>query len=172
MTEEETWDDINDRVRTEWKAETTPFERVYEVVEQTHDGQSAATIADRASVSEPTARRHLNALVSTGFASTTQDGRTTLYSRNQDRVLMSRIQELRETTSDDELLASIRELKSEIRGYESRYDARSPEELARALPTEATEEWADVTAWQTAERNLAIVQAALAYGEASDRLAA
>jgi hypothetical protein len=114
----------------------------------------------------------LNALVSTGFASTTQDGRTTLYSRNRDRVLMTRIQELRETTTDDELLASIRELKSEIRGYESRYDARSPEELARALPTEATEEWADVTAWQTAERNLAIVQAALAYGEASDRLAA
>jgi predicted ArsR family transcriptional regulator len=172
MTEDETWEDINERVQAEWKAETTPFERVYEIVEQTHDGQSAATIAERASVSEPTARRHLNALVSTGFASTTQDGRTTLYSRNQDCVLIGRIQELRETTTDDELLASIKELKSEIREYESRHDAHSPAELARTLSTEATEEWEDVTAWRTAEQNLAIAQAALAYGEASDRLAA
>jgi len=38
----ETWDDINKQVKADWKAETTPFERVYEIVEQTHDGQSAA----------------------------------------------------------------------------------------------------------------------------------
>jgi len=44
----ETWDDINKQVKADWKAETTPFERVYEIVEQTHDGQSAAEIADRA----------------------------------------------------------------------------------------------------------------------------
>jgi len=46
----ETWDDINKQVKADWKAETTPFERVYEIVEQTHDGQSAAEIADRALV--------------------------------------------------------------------------------------------------------------------------
>jgi len=62
----ETWDDINKQVKADWKAETTPFERVYEIVEQTHDGQSAAEIADRALVSEPTARRHCKSLVNTG----------------------------------------------------------------------------------------------------------
>ena len=40
----ETWDDVNERVEADWKAETTPFERVCEIVEQTHDGQSAAEI--------------------------------------------------------------------------------------------------------------------------------
>ncbi len=75
----EMWDDINEQVRTDWKADTTPFERVYEIVEQTHGGQSAADIADRALVSEPTARRHCKALVNTGFAETEQDGQTTLY---------------------------------------------------------------------------------------------
>ena len=62
----ETWDDVNEHVKTEWKDDTTPFERVYDIVEQTHEGQSAAEIADRALVSEPTARRHCKALVNTG----------------------------------------------------------------------------------------------------------
>jgi len=53
----EMWDDVNERVKADWKDETTPFERVYEIIEQTHEGQSAAEIADRALVSEPTARR-------------------------------------------------------------------------------------------------------------------
>jgi len=59
------------------------------------DGRSAAEIADRALVSEPTARRHCKSLVNTGFAETDQDGQTTLYRRDSDRILMSRIRELR-----------------------------------------------------------------------------
>ena len=92
----ETCDDVNEQVKAEWKDDTTPFERVYEIVEQTHDGQSAAEIAERAFVSDPTARRHCKALVNTGSAEAEQDGRTTLYKRNSDRVLLSRIRELRE----------------------------------------------------------------------------
>jgi predicted ArsR family transcriptional regulator len=69
-----TWDDVNEQVKTDWKEKTTPFERVYEIVEQTHDGQSAAEIADRALVSEPTARRHCKALVNTGLAETERNG--------------------------------------------------------------------------------------------------
>jgi DNA-binding transcriptional ArsR family regulator len=103
----ETWDDVNEQVKADWKDDTTPFERVYEIVEQTHDGQSAAEIADRALVSEPTARRHCKSLVKTGFAETEQDGQTTLYKRNSDRVLMSRIRELREEVTRPELLDSI-----------------------------------------------------------------
>lgn len=75
---EDAWDNINEVVTEDWKSETTPFERIYEVLEHTHNGQSAAEIAERAFVSEPTARRHLDALVTTGFAATAQDGRTTM----------------------------------------------------------------------------------------------
>jgi DNA-binding IclR family transcriptional regulator len=59
---------------------------MYEIVEQTHNGQSAAEIADRALAIEPTARRHCKTLVNTGFAETEQDDQTTLYKRNSDRV--------------------------------------------------------------------------------------
>jgi predicted ArsR family transcriptional regulator len=172
MADDETWDDINERVAEEWRAETTPFERVYEVLEGTHEGQSAAEIADRALVSEPTARRHLNALVTTGFGTTVQDGRTTRYKRDEDRVLLTRIRELRNETTRDELLDGIKRMKATVREYEDRDDALSPEELARELPNDATDEWEDVTAWKTTRRNLAVAQAALAYDEASSQLTA
>ncbi|WP_435197140.1 winged helix-turn-helix domain-containing protein [Natronomonas sp. EA1] len=169
---DETWDDINERVAEEWTAETTPFERVYEVLEGTHEGASAAEIAERALVSEPTARRHLDALVNTGFAATEQDGRTTRYRRDDDRVLMTRIQELRAETTHEELLDGIRRMKAALREYEERYDARSPEELARQLPNDARDEWEDVTTWRTTRQNLAVAQAALSYDEASRELTA
>jgi len=167
----ETWDDVNEQVKADWKAETTPFERIYEIVEQTNDGQSAAEIANRALVSEPTARRHCKALVNTGFAETERDGQTTLYKRNGDRILMSRIRELREEASRAELLDGIKEMKAEIRRYEDRHDVVSPEELAQQLDAGETEGWDDLTAWRTTRQNLAVAQAALAYDEASHQLA-
>lgn len=166
----ETWDDVNEQVKADWKEETTPFERVYEVIEQTHEGQSAAEIADRALVSEPTARRHCKTLVNTGFAETDQDGRTTLYSRDSDRILMSRIRELRDETDRTELLEGIEEMKTQIRRYEDRYDVVSPEELAQKLDADETDGWDDLTAWKTTRQNLAVAQAALAYDEASHQL--
>jgi DNA-binding transcriptional ArsR family regulator len=167
----ETWDDVNEQVKAEWKAETTPFERVYEIVEQTHEGQSAAEIAERALVSEPTARRHCKALVNTGFAETEPDGQTTLYKRNSDRALMSRIRELRDEATRTELLDGIQEMKAEIRRYEDRYDVVSPEELAQQLDGDETDGWDDLTAWRTTRQNLAVAHAALAYDEASHQLA-
>jgi DNA-binding transcriptional ArsR family regulator len=163
----ETWNDVNEQVKSEWKEDTTPFERVYEIIEQTHDGQSAAEIADRALVSEPTARRHCKALVNTGFAETERDGQTTLYRRNSDRILMSRIHELRDEATRAELLDGIKEMKAEIRRYEERYDVVSPEELAQQLDADETEGWDDLTAWRTTRQNLAVAHAALAYDEAS-----
>ncbi|MEM4782483.1 MAG: winged helix-turn-helix domain-containing protein [Halalkalicoccus sp.] len=172
MTADETWDDVNEHVAEEWEAETTPFERVYEILEGIHEGASAADIAERALVSEPTARRHLKALVNTGFAATEQRGRTTLYKRDEGRLLMTRIRELREEAERTELLDGIRRMKARIREYEDTYDAITPEELARQLSGDDAEGWEDLTAWRTARRNLAIAQAALAYSEASDQLAA
>ncbi len=166
-----TWENINERVKADWKEETTPFERVYEIVEQTHDGQSASEIADRAHVSEPTARRHCKTLVNTGFAEAEQDGQTTLYKRNSDRVLMSRIHELREEVDRPVLLDSIKEMKAKIRRYENRYDVVSPEELSQQLDADETQGWDDLTAWRTTRQNLAVAQAALAYDEASHQLA-
>jgi len=167
----EPWNDINEHVKAEWKDDTTPFERVYEIIQHTHEGPSAAEIADRALVSEPTARRHCKALVNTGFAETEHDGQTTLYHRNSDRILLSRIREIREEKDRTELIKDIKDMKSEIRGYEDHYDVMSPEELVQKLDANETEGWEDLTAWKTTRQNLAVAQAALAYDKASHQLA-
>ncbi len=122
-------------------------------------------------MSKLTARRHCKALVNTGFAETEQDGQTTLYRRNSDRVLMSRIRELREEVNRLELLDSIQQMKTEIRRYEDRYDVASPEELAQQLDADETGGWDDLAAWRTTRQNLAVAQAALAYDEVSHHLA-
>lgn len=171
MTADE-WEDVNEYVRERWKKETTPFERVHEILEQTHEGQSATEIAERALVSEPTARRHCNALVNTGFAETENEGQTTLYSRSSNHVLTTRIHELREETSRDELLEGIEQMKREVRGYEEQYNALSPEELARKLDPDDPDGWDDLTDWKTVRKNLALAHAALAYDEASRQLTA
>jgi len=150
----ETWDDINKQVKADWKAETTPFERVYEIVEQTHDGQSAAEIADRALVSEPTARRHRKSLVNTGFAETDQDGQTTLYIGEIATDLMSRsVSCARKSLA--ELLDSIRDMKA--RSGTRRQLRRGVTGRTRpATDGDEAEGWDDLTAWRTTRQNLAV----------------
>ena len=122
-------------------------------------------------MSEPTARRHCKTLVNTGFAEAEPDGQTTLYKRDSDRILMSRIRELREEVTRPELLESIKEMRAEIRRYEDHYEVVSPEELAQQLDADETDGWDDLTAWRTTRQNLAVAQAALTYDEASHQLA-
>jgi len=49
--------------RNEWQKSTTALERVNQVIEGTATSRTAAEIAEEALVSEPTARKHLRALV-------------------------------------------------------------------------------------------------------------
>lgn len=168
----EEYADVNEHVRDQWKAATTPFERVQEIVEATREPESAAEIADRALVSEPTARRHCEALVNAGYAIAEQDGQATRYRRNPDHVLTTRIQELRRETSRAELLDSIEEMKGQIRAWQDEYDVLSPEELASELDGANTAGWNVLAEWRSTRRNLSIAQAALAYDDASEHLPA
>ena len=79
---------------TEWKASTTALERVKQVGEQTTTPKPARAIATEALVSEPTARKHLNALVEIGTVTATTESGTTKYSRNEDQLLYQRIRTL------------------------------------------------------------------------------
>ena len=75
--------DVNEAVVEEWVASTTNFERVHEVLRTTTTPQYARAIAERARVSEPTARSHLETLAATGFAETVATGRGTKYNRSR-----------------------------------------------------------------------------------------
>lgn len=157
--------EVNDAAEEEWKAATTAFERVEAVLSRTTDWQSASEIADRARVSEPTARKHLTALAETGRAATTETGATTRFRRDPDRRRLERVQRLADEHSREALERSIREMKARIRALEDEYDATGPEELVEILEPDDEDGWNDLARWKTTRRNLAFAKTALSFKE-------
>ena len=165
MTDEITggWEgDVNEAVLEEWLESTSKFERVREVAHSTTTPQYAKELAERARVSEPTARKHLETLAAAGFADTVATGRGTRYKRSRQTVAMARISDIHRELSREELTAGIRDLRTEIRAYQEEYDASDPDDLAYQIESDADEGWTVVSSWQAAANDLEIAKAALA----------
>lgn len=154
--------DVNEAALEEWLESTTKFERVREVLRSTTTPQYAREIAERARVSEPTARKHLETLSETGFAETVATGRGTRYKRSRQTVAMQRISDIHRELSREELTAGIKDLRTRIREYQEEYDVADPDDLAYQLESDADEGWDAVSAWRTAENDLEVAKAALA----------
>lgn len=161
--------DVNDVVVEEWVEETTPFERVYEIIGRVYDPASATQIADRARVSPTTARKHLRTLVSSGEVVTSQDGQTTRYRRSETAIVTEHAQSLLAERTPEEIASGIADMKAKIQDWREEHGVESPEEFARELDVDDADgdHGALLTEWQTTRRNLALAQAALAIGEAS-----
>ncbi|ESS08890.1 MAG: hypothetical protein A07HN63_01097, partial [uncultured archaeon A07HN63] len=161
--------DVNEVVVEEWVDQTTPFERVHEVIRQVYDPLSAAEIADRARVSPTTARKHLRTLVNTGEVVTSQEEQTTQYHRSETAIVTEHAQSLLAERTPEEIASGIAEMKAQIQVWRDEYDVGSPEEFARELDVEDadSDHGALLTEWQTTRRNLALAEATLAIGEAS-----
>lgn len=154
--------DINEAVVEEWKAETTPFERVQTVVQSTHQPQYAREIGERARVSEPTTRKHLKRLASSGHAEAVETNQGMQYKRSPQAVAMERINELHRELSREELVGGIKRLRERINDLQERYDAVGPDDLVIQIDDGAEEEaWKAVTEWRSIEENLDIANAAL-----------
>lgn len=151
--------DINEAVIEEWKAETSPFERVREVLLTVTTFQYAGAIAEQAAVSESTARKHLTVLAESGFAVTDTSGQGTRFKRSRETIAMQRLKELHSNCSRDELIAGIRDLKTRIQAYQDDYNVTDPDELALELT--ADDDWKAISDWQALEDDLKLAQAAL-----------
>jgi len=162
--------DVNEAVEADWIAETTPFERIYDVVRGTYEPQSADRIADRARVSPTTARKHLRTLVDAGEVSTRQDGQATRYRRSETAIVTDHAQSLLAERTPAEIASGVAEMKGKIREWREEYGVDSPGEFARELEVSDadSDRGAVLTEWQTTRRNLALAEAALAIGAASD----
>lgn len=158
-------DNINERVKNEWKQTTTARERIKEILGETTEYASAAEIAARALTSEPTTRKYLDELVDEEFGETTQDGRTTMYRRDEGRLIDERIEELRATRTQRELIDGIQEMKETIEEFRETYDVDSPEEAVMHLEA-GDDGWGDISRWRGTRRNLALAKAALQVDEA------
>ena len=159
--------DVNDRVRDEWKAETSPGERVRTVMKRAYDPQSVGEIAERALTSETTARKHLEMLSEDGFVAAVSpaDARGTWYKRAPRSLVVERAEQILRSVSVEALSARIAELRETVKEFEAQTGAESPQAAAVA---DAELDAAAMTEWQTAHRNLKLARAALALADATE----
>lgn len=157
-------------VEEDWTDETTALERVAAIAKTLTEDATAQEIAERARVSPPTARKHLESLEEVGLVVSEQRGRTAYYRRNEEELLVQRIREIRADHSREEIIDGIRRMKETIANLEDRHDVASPAELARELDADDEAGWEDLTEWRTTRQNLAVAQAAVSYDEAVERL--
>lgn len=160
-------EDINEQVASDWVDETTVFERVYTVMKRTYSPQSATEIADRAQTTPPTARKHLDQLVENGFVTEvhTSEHNATLYKRSPQSVVLEQAASIRREIDRETLLSRINEMQSQIEAYQEQYGALSPSD---AVIDESNIDREALQDWQTTFRNLKLARAALVLDEAED----
>ena len=157
----ELWEgDVNEAAIEEWKADTTTFDRIRHVSDVTTEPQAVSTIADRAHVSEPTARKYLSILVETGRVKVINTESGTRYMRAPQMLAMKRIAAIHREHSKTEIRDTIRDLKTELNSFREQYDVADVDELPLELEP-GDDGWRDLTRWQQIEQNLEIAQAAL-----------
>lgn len=157
----ELWEgDVNEAAIEEWKADTTTFDRVRHVSDVTTEPQAVSTIAERAHVSEPTARKYLSMLAETGRVKVINTESETRYMRAPQMLAMKRIAAIHREHTKTEIRNTIRDLKTELNNFQKQYDVATVDELTLELEP-GDDGWRDITRWQQIEENLEIAQAAL-----------
>ena len=157
----ELWEgDVNEAAIEQWKADTTTFDRVRHVSDVTTEPQAVSTIAERAHVSEPTARKYLSMLAETGRVKAINTESETRYMRAPQMLAMKRIAAIHREHTKTEIRNTIRDLKTELNNFQEQYNVATVDELTLELEP-GDDGWRDITRWQQIEENLEIAQAAL-----------
>jgi ribonuclease HII len=169
------FDDINAAVGEEWKAQTTPYERVRDVISHTYDPIAASTVAEQALTATKTARKHLDTLASDGYVEAIpNESGGKRYHRAPESLVVEQAANILAEMSRDELAARISEMRRTIQEYQTDFGVESPEDLSvkqgnEALSDSSTQTDPDatvITDWQTTRRNLAFATAALSIANA------
>lgn len=159
------WDgDVNEVAVEEWKEDTTAFDRVRHVIDVTTDPQTASEIAERARVSEPTARKYLSTMTEVGRVKRINTDAGAQYMRAPQMLAMRRIAAIHREHTKDEIRDAIKDLKEQRASIKDEHGVDTVDELT--LELEAGDNgWEDVARWRQIEQNLEIAQAALTlYG--------
>lgn len=152
--------DVNEAAIEDWKEETTTFERVQQVIDVTTEPESAGELADRAHVSEPTARKYLDAMVESGRVKAINTDSGTRYLRSPQMVAMHRIALIHREHTKDEIHESIQRFQREISELQDKHDVPTVDNLVLDLDGE-DDSWQDVARWKQLKENLKIAEAAL-----------
>lgn len=158
-----------DSGESEWEANRTTFQRIYDVLVGVHSFESADVIAESANCSETAARNALRQLVEMGIA-VKRDGRPETYKRNDSYFEWKRIESIVAEYSIEEINSRIQELMDEDRSYQEDYSVPAPELVSSSdLPMDdpaAYESHFDALShWKTIRRDIGILQRAVTQAE-------
>lgn len=161
------FDDVTERVKADWKRDTSPFDRVRTVMRTASDPMKAGTVAEKALTSEQTARKHLRSLVEHGYVTETAspDSKGTLYRRASDSLALEQARRILDETDIETLSTRVLEMREELREHADRFGANSPEEAVRA---NANIDEETLLEWRTTRRNLSFAEVALALSAVED----
>lgn len=168
--------DVNTAVGEDWEAETTPYERIREVIRHTYSPVSANAVAEDALTSAKTARKHLNSLVEEGYV-TSESGEYggTHFRRSAESLVVEQAADILDRVTVDALVDRVAEMRETLEDYRRTYGVESPEELTvertnRTLSEMSSEEpeitTDELREWRTTRRNLAFANAALSIANA------
>jgi predicted ArsR family transcriptional regulator len=170
------FDNINKKVGEEWESQTTPYERVREVISKTYAPVSPEAVADEARTSRKTARKHLEVLADEGFVETsTGETGGTRYQRSPESLVMEQAVDILSEVPTDELRNRVAEMRETVSEYQNRFGVESPDELSVARTNDilsetksdiATVDQETLQEWKTTRRNLAFANAALSIANA------
>lgn len=171
--------DINEAVAEAWEDETTPYERIREVIAHEYTPISAATVAEDARTSPKTARKHLTTLAEEGFVATEPgENGATLFRRSPESLVLEQSANILEELSIDELTEQVAVLRERVTEFQEAHGVQSPEELTidRTNTALSGDDSPDIDPetiqeWQTTRRNLAFANAALSVANAEQFVA-
>ena len=162
-----TFEDVNERVKRDWKRDTSPSDRVQSVMRTAYEPLAATTVADKALRSEQTARKHLRSLVEHGYVTETAspNSKVTLYRRANDSLALEQARRMLDQTDVDTRSTRVLEMREQLREYGERFNANSPDAAVRAHADIDPE---TLMEWRTTRRNLAFAEVALALSGVED----
>ena len=160
---------------SEWDSPAAIFEdgpireRLLDVVVQLRSPTKVAEIASRADCDTETAREYLEWFTTMGIVRE-QAGRPVRYERNESYLFWRRVEEIRQSHTEDEIIEQLAATVEEISAFRERFDADSPNDvsLVDADSGDALEAtWEALSEWQTLEQRAKRLDAARRDAEPS-----
>ena len=137
-------------------------ERLLDVVIQVRTPTKVSVLAERAACDTETAREYLKWFAELGIVHEIP-GRPVQYERNESYLRWRRVERIRETYTDEELVAELAQIVDELAAFRERFDADSPADVSLIEDSHdqsIENTWEALTEWQTLERRAELLDAA------------
>ena len=150
--------------RTQWQADRTTFQRVYDVISGLPVYTPVSEIAEHAACSTDRARDALSQLIEMGVVNS-RGSRPVEYRRNEEYFRWKRVETLASEHTPDELRTKIDALAAEDARFQEQFDVPDPDSVPPTLVEEQShttvhETLESLSRWRTIRDDMRVIQRA------------